>query len=384
VLLVQDSFLPDIGGAEIHVANLARALRSRGHQVSVATATPGPAEWESVPVHRFPGLQGGGRQAIVRLPVALPRLAGLIWRHDVVHCHFSFFLAAVCALTPRPGRPLVVSLHGLGTLDSSVAGRAHLEAYRWISLKGATRVVATSPELAAVACRFTAAERVVFIPNGVDTEVVDHGGPSVGDGEPARVVAVRRLEPKNGVQYLIEAVPELVRRLDGQVQVVIAGDGSLGPWLRERVAALGVDNHVVFLGQLDNDAALAVMDAATVVVFPSSAESTSIAALEAMARGKPVVASAVGAFPELIGDERGVLVRLFDRTSSDYNAPATLPPARLSALAAAVARVVAQPELAERLGRQAQDYVRRVHDWRVIAGAVERCYYDALDHGRAG
>ncbi|MGH7770913.1 MAG: glycosyltransferase family 4 protein, partial [Candidatus Binatia bacterium] len=112
-----------------------------------------------------------------------------------------------------------------------------------------------------------------------------------------------------------------------------------------------------------------------IVVFPSSAESTSIAALEGMSMGKPIVASAVGGHPELLGNnERGLLVRLFDRTESDYNAPMTLPPKRLQALAEEVVRLIHEPELAEALGEKAGDYVRRHFDWQVIAKKVETQY----------
>ncbi len=396
VLMVQDSFFPAIGGAEIHVANLARSLRSLGHQVTIVTTTPGPGHWEGFTVHRFPALEGGGRRCLVRLPAHLPRLYSLVAEHDVVHCHFTFFCSAVLAVVNAGRRPLIVTLHGLGTLDSSVSNRPGKRLFRWLSLKAADRILATSAELAAVAWRTTSAEKVAIVPNGVDTKANGAartgGGTLVTDRSPQRrsvgegpvevtVVAVRRLDPKNGVQYLVEAAPELLRLLGPSLRVRIVGDGPLMAYLRDRAHQLHVGGVVEFLGSLPNEQALAVIDSADVAVLPSSAESSSIAALEAMGRGKPVVASAVGALPELLGwGRRGLLVPLFDRATSDYAAPLTLPPERISALAHATARVALDRDLAERLGRAAQDYVRAHHDWSTVARQVAGSYQEALAH----
>lgn len=372
------------------MANLARSLRSLGHDVTIVTATPGPAEWEGLAVHRLPSLTWAGAASLLRVRAHIPELSALVADSDVVHCHYTFFLTALLALVNFGRKPLVVTLHGLGTLDSSVQGRPGKAIFRWLSFKAADSVLATSSEMAGVAQRFTAPGRITVVENGVWANAgpaaggpppgPDRSGPSLDGGTTggATVVAVRRLEPKNGVQYLVEAAPELVELLGPGVRIRIVGDGALAPYLVRRIGELGVDDVVELMGSLPNEEAMEVMRSADVVVLPSSAESSSIAALEAMSLAKPVVASAVGALPELLGrGERGVLVRLFDRETSDYDAPLTLTSERISLLARAIAGVVTDTEKAATLGRSAQSYVRSHHDWMVVGRRVAAAYQAA-------
>jgi glycosyltransferase involved in cell wall biosynthesis len=207
--------------------------------------------------------------------------------------------------------------------------------------------------MADLACRFRARSSVVEISNGVDTEYFTLGQNDL-PASPVRIGAVRRLVAKNGVQYLIEA---------------------LRSYLEERARRIGVDSYVRFFSEVPNERVRDVLKEMHIVVFPSSAESTSIAALEAMSMGKPIVASALGPYRKLIGqNERGLLVKLFDRESSDYHAPLTLPEDRIRALASTILRLIETPAMGAVLGRAARDYVCKNFDWRRISGAVEQVY----------
>ncbi len=162
----------------------------------------------------------------------------------------------------------------------------------------------------------------------------------------------------------------------------IIGDGRLREYLETRVKELGVKAAVCFFGALPNEKVQEILNQMHIVVFPSSAESISIAALEAMSMGKPIVASAVGGYLELLGNnERGLLVQLFDRAHSDYKAPLSLPSERLQALGTAVIRLIREPILAKALGERASAYVRENFDWRVIAENVEQAYSHVMRDG---
>ena len=379
VLLAQDTFLPKIGGAEVHLWKLSKKLQERGHQVTIVTAMPGPSVVDGLLVYRFPLLQGQGKKAVGALPIYLPKIISLVRGHDLVHGHYTALCSAVLGTIAQLfKRPFVVTLHGYGTLDSSVQRSVWLKLWRRLAFRHACKVIATSDEMRQVASRFVPEERIFVIPNGVDVEEFTPSNDALPTS-PIRIATVRRLVPKNGVQYLIEAAPLILQLSPKKVEFWIIGDGSLRQYLEERVRSLGIEAHFRFWGALPNKKIREILQQVHIVVFPSSAESTSIAALEAMSMEKPIVASAVGAYPELLGEnERGLLVRLFDREESDYNAPMTLPMERLQRLAQTIVQLIQNPRLAETLGKRARAYICQHYDWRIIASKVESIYEACL------
>lgn len=380
VLMAQDTFLPALGGAEVHVWKLSKALSARDHQITIITVTSGESIVDGIRVYRFPLMKGQGKRAVLSLPFYLPKLVKLVKMHDLVHGHYTAFCSAILGILAKfLHRPFVVTLHGYGTLDSSVGRNIWLRSWRHISFSMAKRVIATSKEMSMVAQRFVQPECVVTIPNGVDTQEFMPSSDPLDDSV-IRIVTVRRLVPKNGVQYLLEAAPFILQQSPKPVEFWIIGDGPLRQYLETRVQELGISSVVRFFGALSNKHVKKILAQAHIAVFPSSAESTSIAALEAMAMGKAIVASEVGGYPELLGEnERGLLVKLFDRNESDYNAPLSLPVERLYLLVKAVVRLIKEPELRTTLSVRAREYVCQHFDWRVIAEQVEKIYTEAIN-----
>jgi glycosyltransferase involved in cell wall biosynthesis len=177
------------------------------------------------------------------------------------------------------------------------------------------------------------------IPNGV--RIPDEvAAPS----EPPEVLYVGRLAPEKNVDTLVEAV--------GDLNLVVAGDGPL----RERVPnALGAVPHA----EVER-----LLERASVVVAPCEREGFGLAAAEAMAFGRPVVAAAGGALLELVSDgETGLLV----------------PPRDAAALRAAVERLLRDPELRERLGRAARARARERFGWDAVIDRTLELYTPALD-----
>jgi glycosyltransferase involved in cell wall biosynthesis len=399
--MLVDTYLPILGGAEVHVLELGRALRQQGYEISVCTAVPGEMQLtasplplgkggkdndpergrvgnvsEEFPTLRLPVLVGGGWRAVLGIPLALPRLVRFIRQVDFVHCHYSFLMAALGTFLGRLlGKRTAVTLHGLGTLDSSVDGSILWKFYRAISLKLADTVIATSEEMKSVALRFTSAEKIVVIPNGVDIRrFAPAPKPEAPDGG-VIILSMRRLAPKNGVQYLVEAAPEVLTAVPGAC-FWVTGEGKLEGYIRRRVAELGLEKHFRFLGIVPHDQTPEVYRQADIVVFPSSAESTSLACLEAMCMEKAIVASSLSAYKEILGasGERGLLVPLFDRDDSDYNAPLSLPAERIHALAQAIISLAGDAGQRLLLGRAARSFAAGRYDWSAIAEQTGRIY----------
>jgi glycosyltransferase involved in cell wall biosynthesis len=247
---------------------------------------------------------------------------------DLVHAHW-LPAGLVAAST---GRPFVVQLWGT---DVELARRAPAPARR--ILRRARLTICASQELAGAARELGAGE-VRVIPSGVDVPE------SVGEpDEPPHVLYAGRLSREKGVLELVEAA-------DG-LPLVVAGDGPL----RDRVPGA--------LGFVPHDRLLGLYERAAVVACPSHREGYGVVCAEAMAYGRPVVASAVGGLLDLVVDgETGLLV----------------PPGDVAALRAALERLLGDADLRRRLGVAGREAARGRLSWPSVTGATVRAYEDAL------
>lgn len=247
---------------------------------------------------------------------------------DLVHAHWlpSGYPARAT------GRPYVLTLHGT---DAELARRA--PALFRPAVHAARIVTCVSESLAATARELGASE-VRIVPVGVNVPDV-----TVEPDDPPHVLFVGRLSEEKGVSELLEAAEGL--------PLVVVGDGPL----RDHVPqALGFLAPAELAGHFDRAAA---------VVCPSRREGYGVVARQAMAHGRPVVATAVGGLAEAIVDgESGVLV----------------PPGDPQALRRALERLLADPDLRRRLGSAARERVRERYSREVAARATLAAYEDAL------
>lgn len=201
--------------------------------------------------------------------------------------------------------------------------------------------------------------KIVTIPNGISGQVydvaVDREAKRRELGLPANAVVLgfaSRLEPQKGVPYLLDAMPEIVRRTPNVV-LLIVGQGREQPALERQTAELGLGAHVRFLGvRFDMPELLGLFD---VMVLPSVWEGLPMIILEAMAAGCPIVATPVGGVPTAVRrGETGLLVE----------------PRNPSALADAVAELLNNPERRRQFGKAA----KRVFRSDFTAEAMTRKY----------
>jgi glycosyltransferase involved in cell wall biosynthesis len=313
------------------VAEAVEQLRARGVEVGVVS----PASFRHFGIAYGSGVVGNLRRAPWKgalVPAMLGSFARAARRAardaDLVHAHW--LPAGAVALTT--GKPFVVQLWGT---DVELAHRARPLARRVL---GRARLVVCASHALADDARELGAREVRVVPSGVELPA------KVGEpADPPGVLFVGRLSPEKGILELVQAA-------DG-MELVVAGDGPL----RDRVPGVRgfVPHHE--LGPL--------YDRAAVVAVPSRREGFGVACLEAMAHGRPVVASAVGGLLDLVVDgETGLLV----------------PPGDVPALRAALERLLGNAELRERLGAAARERVRDHFAWPAVTDATIEAYEAAL------
>lgn len=290
----------------------------------------------------------------------------------LLHAHDLASLAYAVVAGRMLGIPVVMTEHS----------RHYLEARRLRRLEkrllclGVDRLVAVSPELADASASRDGVrpDKVTVIENGVDAARFARARRRLLREEldladdACLVGMVGRLETIKGPDVLLHAFAGLVVRFPA-ARLVYVGEGGLEGDLRRGALALGLSDRVRFLGsRSDIPDVMAGLD---ILALPSRSEGLPFALLEGMAAGRAVAATAVGRVPGLVtpadGPPNGLLV----------------PPDDPSALAGALASLLADAALRLRLGGAARDFVERRYDRRAMLCEYQIVYRQALA-GRAG
>ena len=351
VTLLPGIWPPDVGGPATHGPELARFLVARGDSVRVVTMASGPTTetpCEIVTVDRarpFPFRYG-------LLAVHATRSAR---SSDVLYASATYAAAAAAAVAAR--RALVVKLVsdpayerarrlGLfgGTLEEFQAARAPaLEALRRARtavLRRAEAMIVPSRFLAGFATAWgVAAERLHVVPNPAPSVLPALDVPRSG------LVFAGRLTRQKAVHVLLDALV-----LIPAAELTVIGDGPERERLERRAREGGLNGRVRFVGSLPREQVLEALARAEIAVLPSDWENFPHAAVEALAVGTPLVATAVGGVGEIVVDGvNGLLV----------------PPGSPEALAGALKRVLESEELQARLSRQARASVGELEADRI-------------------
>lgn len=183
------------------------------------------------------------------------------------------------------------------------------------------------------------------------------------DDEATLIGSVGRLDTRKGFEYLIRAIPAILREHPDTV-VLLAGDGELEQSLKALAQELGVEDYVRFLGFWHDVRTL--LAALEVVVVPSLSEGAPLSIIEAMAMGRPIVSTRVGGLTEIVDDNETALV-VRPRDPGD--------------IAHKVSRVIKDQGLAHRLGENCKHAAQR-YDISVSANKVADIYDALLEHGR--
>ncbi|MEP6754344.1 MAG: glycosyltransferase family 4 protein [Chthonomonadales bacterium] len=342
---------PATGGLKKHVELLMAGLIERGYKVGIV----GPEDLEIEPSVAAGSWTRFTSPVSSKNPLALRKIAQKVAEYaagfDVIHVH-GISPSIVCAKASRiAGKPLVVTIHNqipaMNPLEKRVVLSAVLQAKTVIPVSKAV-----SNELAKLGIP---SANIKVIPNGIDLNCFTTIPPAtqISPDGPIRLLAVGRLSPEKGFDLLIEAM----KSLPDNYSLTIAGDGPD----RQKLEGLASGLQVQFAGKVNDIPGL--MAQSDIVVIPSRQEGQGIVALEAMAAGRPLVATRVGGLIETLGDgEFGVLV---DPESPD-------------ALAERIQELIGDAE--GQTNRTAMARERAMRDYSVdgMVEKVESVYQDAL------
>ncbi|MBL9173776.1 MAG: glycosyltransferase family 4 protein [Verrucomicrobiales bacterium] len=399
----------DWGGTETVILEISRQQQAAGAApvilTSMALATRREERIGGVPVRRFPycypyfGLSDADRAALDRKGgnlLSLSFFAALLRLPDVrlFHAHALKRLGGEVRTAARLRRkPFVVSLHGgvfdvpaaeLGGMMKPIEGR-----WEWGkpfgALFGSRRVLEDADAVICVgqseldkARGELGHDRVVYLPNGVDTARF-----ATGNGRRFRerhgippesflILSLSRIDPQKNQRLLLEAFARF-RSMEPAARLLLIGPETHPAYaaaLRDRIAELGLGGSAQLLPGLRNEdpALVEAFHAADVFVLPSMHEPFGIVVLEAWSAGTPVIASRVGGLKALVRDgETGLFV---DGTGDQ--AP--------EALAMLLQRVRSDEGLRRHLAESGRAEARAHYDWSRIARRLEEIYQGAEAH----
>jgi len=374
-IMCQD-FPPLIGGIAAHVYELSKALVKHGNEVhAIVPKYPYNLAWEEtidgIHVHRVFQIRKRLLSGNLYIPFGILKLRSILKKYsiEVVHYHSSYPESIITKFVKDI--PVIFTLHDSGFLEMAQKKRhrRNLE----FRLSHVDAVIGPSQELADTPTRFgVSPNKTVFISNGVDP---DKFNPEI-EGLRIRkkygiassetiVLCPRRLEPKNGVRYLIDAIPDIVKKFEW-VKFMIVGEGGYKKErqkMETRIKEFGLESKVIFTGDVPNIEMPEFFAASDIVVLPSLIEATSIAGLEAMSSGKALVGTTVGGIPQIIDDGvTGILV----------------PPRNSELLAKAIVTLLTDKGLRERMGINARKRVENEFSWDVIAKKTLKVYQSLL------
>lgn len=309
ILLVSERFLPHVGGIELHVAALAKALVRRGQQVEILTNTPGAPAHEGVAVHRF-GVPTVPVVDIPFTPIGIGRLEALLraGRYDVVHAHHSVVSPGVaCAVyyAQRLRLRTVVTFHSLlrGYTPAFRALRALASWDQW-----PVSYTAVGSAVAADVGRLLGGRTVPLLPNGIDVREWAGIARTV-DGPNVHLVATLRLAPRKRPLMLVQLMNDL-RALP--VRLTVAGDGPERAKVERAIERAELQQRITLAGNCSTQELRRLYGSAHAFVLPAREESFGLAALEARCSGLPVVALAATGVAQFITHERNGLLASSD------------------------------------------------------------------------
>jgi glycosyltransferase involved in cell wall biosynthesis len=363
-----------LGGIEVALLELSKSLTRLGHEVTIINgASNRAAEFQIDDVHvKTMRLTWDPTNLRFARQIAFPfaALAADLPGFDIYHGHFYTSGVVANVLARKYGEVAVNTIHG-----------SYYDIWRYIEppiissmYRLTERVLApalarmskmqihTGGYFARKVIKWGAPpEKVVTIHNGFDPRAFK---PDVATNDLIREKTVlftaRRLVEKNGLEYLILAMPDIVAQHDAEL--VIAGDGPHKQHLQNLVAHHNLQNDVSFIGAVPHSKLPQLISVSDIVVIPSLMEASSLFLIESMACKRPVVATNVGGIPEIMTEGCGVLVS----------------PRDALALSQAINQLIADQGLRDKLANKAYLRVIGSLTWDKIAQQTENAYATAV------
>lgn len=270
----------------------------------------------------------------------------------------SFYLRRV----KKAGKKAIIHIHGAEYLEFCDGlgpwGKRFVENF----LRGADLVLALSEGWKRELEERFHLDNCRTLNNGVD---VSEFSKAAGNAEANRnsFLFLGRLGARKGVYDLIEAAESAVRE-NPELRICIAGDGEVER-VRRLVGEKGLERHVTVLGWIDGAQKMECLKNAATVVLPSYNEGLPVSILEGMAAGKAIIGTPVGAVPEVVGEENGILVK----------------PGDISGLAQALLRCSSDLDLLKDMSCRNMEKAERIFDVGIMHERLADYYRQAAGEG---
>jgi glycogen(starch) synthase len=373
-----------VGGIARHCYGLTKALVKLGHEVHMVTLEfPGAPEFEDgegVKVHRIK-IELGHPNFITWTFIfnhfMEKKIASLSHQEkfDIIHTHDWLTTSAGIATKNFLNKPFVCTVHSteIGRVQELRSPDSYMiDGLEWWMMFEAKLVMLCSNSMKTeISDHFhLPSEKVNVIPNAIDVSEysrnVDRGAVrrryGIGPNDKL-VVYIGRLVPQKGVEYLIKAVPQIVRQ-HGEAKFLVSGDGWSRSHLEDMAASTGHGNKIRFLGFISDSERVELLKSGDALVIPSIYEPFGIVALEGMAAGIPIVASNVGGLSEIIENDRTGMLAYKENPES---------------IAWCVSKVLSDDGYSKWLTQNAKKKVDEVYSWESVAKKVTEVYERACE-----
>ncbi len=333
------------GGVNQYIDQQASRLEDR---LSVSTYAMGMPPSGSGVLWMLRGLLLGVA-AMVRFP----------WRRspDIVHIHtshqFSFYRSSFYILYARYvwDVPIILHVHGSSFDEFVESASSPVALFQTATFSACDEVIVLSGFWEDVLAERVDQSKITVLPNAVDISAYQ----ASFDADPPRIVFISNLIERKGVGELVDAIDRLLSRTEKPVAVDVAGDGPLS----RRVEQLAAEfESVTYHGYVSESEKRDLLRDGSVFVLPTHAEGLPIALLEGMAAGNAIVSTPVGAIPEVIDDDAGVLV----------------PPGAEVELADALESLLVSPERRAAMARENRRRVEEQYTWTQTIAELLQIY----------
>lgn len=342
-------------GNSIHTIKWVNALADRGHEVHLITMHKCLDKMnENVFVHKLHFTPPIGYYINIFI---LRKLLREI-KPDLLHVHYASgygTLGRLCAF-----KPLLLSVWGSDVYDFPYESRLKEYILRK-NLASADCISSTSHCMKVQTEKFiTSQVPIGVIPFGVNTEVFS---PRPNRNTDIITIGmIKRMAPKYGPRYLIEAFSVINRKYPSS-RLVLIGGGPQEEELKQLAHELGITECCNFIGPIPHEEVPRWLNQFDIYCAPSTLESFGVAVVEASACGLPVVVSRVGGLPEVVQDGKtGIIV----------------PPKDVNALVQALETLIENKELRVKMGEAGRAFVQQFYEWEFCVDKIEQLYYQII------
>lgn len=324
ICLLTPTFFPKVGGAEQVVYSIAKELQRKGHTPFVITQVPRRLSYDDS-IYSFPVIRYK-RPWSFKLSLAMNPIRKTILhlnrehKFDLIHAHMAYpsgFIAA--ELKEKERIPIVITPHGSDIRETSRYRKSNIIWKRIIyALDTADAITAISKYMQEIIEKILSKDKgkIRLIPNGIDFEEFNKkiapppDLPSEAQTKQRYILYIGGIKRRKGVDILIEAAKILKERGLSDLKILIAGDGKEKDKIKELIALYGLNENAKLIGIIQGKGKVYLLQNAAAQVIPSRIEPLGIVALEGMAAGCLVIASAVGGLTDIIEDQKtGILIR---------------------------------------------------------------------------